>query len=175
MLLIILVAIGLSMDAFSLSLAYGTMGFIKKERLLLAIIVGIYHFIMPLIGMFLGKNILSIIKISPNLIAFVILFFIGMEMIIEALGKKDDVKKIVVKDFIVFGFAVSIDSFSVGIGLEAMTSNYLLASLIFSILSFSFTLFGLNIGYKVNKILNNVAPIFGGLLLIGIGCYYLLV
>ncbi len=175
MLIIILVAIGLSMDAFSLSLAYGTMGFLPKERYLLAIIVGIYHFIMPLVGLFLGVNILTFIKINPNLIAFIILFFIGGEMIVSSLWKKSNIRDIAVKEFVIFGFAVSIDSFSVGIGLEAMTNNYMLAATMFALLSSSLTLLGLAVGYRVNKLLGNVAPMLGGLLLIGISVYYLLV
>ena len=49
---IFLIAIALSMDAFSLSLAYGTLGLTKKEVNKLSVIVGIYHFFMPLIGLF---------------------------------------------------------------------------------------------------------------------------
>ena len=54
---IILIAISLSMDAFSLALIYGTQGIPKKHKLLLATIVGLYHLIMPLIGLTIGKYI----------------------------------------------------------------------------------------------------------------------
>jgi putative Mn2+ efflux pump MntP len=52
--IILVIAISLSMDAFSLSLAYGTLDIDKKNIYTLSIIVGIYHFFMPLIGYFVG-------------------------------------------------------------------------------------------------------------------------
>ena len=60
--IIFVIAVSLSMDAFSLSLAYGTLGLSKKETIQLSSIVGIYHFFMPIIGMFLGKFILNLVK-----------------------------------------------------------------------------------------------------------------
>ncbi len=80
--LIFIIAISLSMDAFSLSLAYGTINLNKKEINILSIIVGIYHFFMPILGMFIGtfitnfihvgENIISIIKSCPIFIYFII-------------------------------------------------------------------------------------------------------
>ena len=52
---IFLIAVSLSMDAFSLALIYGTQGITKKDKVLLSLIVGIYHFIMPLIGVTIGN------------------------------------------------------------------------------------------------------------------------
>ena len=60
--LLVIIAVTLSMDAFSLSLAYGTIGLDKKNIILLSCIVGIYHFIMPQIGNLFGILILKIIK-----------------------------------------------------------------------------------------------------------------
>ena len=65
---ILLIGISLSMDAFSLALIYGMQGMSNKQKLLLSIIVGIYHFIMPLIGLSFGTiveniNIISIQRI----------------------------------------------------------------------------------------------------------------
>ena len=57
MALVILMAISLSMDAFSLSLVYGTFGIDKKNKILLSLIVGCFHFVMPLFGMFIGDLI----------------------------------------------------------------------------------------------------------------------
>ena len=57
MALVFLMAVSLSMDAFSLALVYGTLGMSKKYKIFLSIIVGMYHFVMPLLGMFLGEVI----------------------------------------------------------------------------------------------------------------------
>ena len=72
-----------------------------------------------------------------------------------------------------FGLAVSIDSFSVGIGLKVITDNFILSSLIFSVVSFSFTYLGLLIGYKLSNIIGRLATLFGGIVLIVIGICYL--
>ena len=61
LLIVILVAISLSMDAFSLSLAYGTLDLEKKSINLLSLIVGSYHFIMPLLGMWFGNKLITIL------------------------------------------------------------------------------------------------------------------
>ena len=81
--IILTIAVSLSMDAFSLSLAYGTLNLEKKYIRKTAIIVGIYHFFMPLIGLTIGNMILKIVPIQPNIIICIVLTFIGIEMIID--------------------------------------------------------------------------------------------
>ncbi len=172
MFIIVLIAISLSMDAFSLALAYGTLNLNKKDILKIAITVGVYHFIMPLIGFFIGSFLLHHINLKPNLIVFLILFFIGIQMVYETF-KEEEIEKIIsLKEILLFGLAVSIDSFSVGIGLEVITQNYILAALTFSIFSFLFTYFGLNIGKRISNLIGKYSTIFGGLTLIIIGLIY---
>ena len=80
--LVIIIAISLSMDAFSLALAYGTLNLNKKDIYKLSLVVGFYHFFMPLLGLFFGNIILKYVS-NPNFLVFVILFIIGIEMIYE--------------------------------------------------------------------------------------------
>lgn len=166
---IVLIAISLSMDAFSLSLAYATLPMQKKDMLELCCIVGIYHFFMPLIGSFLGLKIFEYFFVSPDLIIFIILLFIGLNLIKESFEKQCDLKKMKLLELFLFGFAVSIDSFSVGIGLETITDKHLLSSFIFSICSFLFTWLGLLLGKKVSQLLGKFATFLGGIVLISIG------
>lgn len=170
---LVIIAISLSMDAFSLSLAYGTLGLEKKEEKLLSIIVGIYHFFMPILGMFLGNIILNFIKIEPDIIVFIVLLFIGIQMIIESF-KKEEIKSMSKAELFLFGLAVSIDSFSVGIGLKTITANYLLSSTIFSVSACFFTYLGLILGKKINEIVGKIATLFGGITLIIIAFIYLI-
>jgi len=164
-----LIAFGLSMDAFSLSLAYGTININKKDMLLLSSIVGIYHYIMPIIGNLLGTTLLSFF--SPDLVILIILLFIGLNFIKETFSKQQEIKKMTFIELLMFGFAVSIDSFSIGIGLEHITKNHFLSSLIFSVFSFSFTILGLYLGKKISQIFGKFATLLGGILLIGIGIF----
>lgn len=173
-LVVFIIAVSLSMDAFSLSLAYGTLNLEKKYMHLLSIIVGIYHFFMPLIGLCVGNTVLSIIKINPNIIVFLVLCFIGIQMIIDSFKNEKLVKLVKLKDLLLFGLAVSIDSFSVGIGLNTITDNYLLSVTIFSLSSFTFTYIGLLLGKKISEIIGKLATIIGGIVLIIIGIIYVL-
>lgn len=173
-LVIILIAVSLSMDAFSLSLAYGTLNLERKNIYELSIIVGIYHFIMPLLGVFSGTKILNIIPIDSNLLVFLVLTVIGIEMIIETFKSSNDVKIMKIGELILFGLAVSVDSFSVGIGLSSITNNILGAAIIFSFISFMFTYIGLILGKKINSIIGCASTLLGGIVLIIIGIFYLI-
>lgn len=171
--LVIIIAISLSMDAFSLALAYGTLNLNKKNIYKLSLTVGVYHFIMPLLGLFLGSIILKYIN-NPNIIVFIILFIIGIQMIYETF-KEEDIKNIVCfKQMLLFGLAVSVDSFSVGIGLNVINKNYLYCSTIFSLFSLTFTYLGLILGKKINNIIGKTSTIIGGLILIIIAFMYLI-
>ncbi len=89
-LIIIIIAVSLSMDAFSLSLAYGTLNISRSNMRQLAFIVGVYHFMMPLLGMFVGGLISSYFAIAPDLLIFIVLLFIGIEMINESREQSHD-------------------------------------------------------------------------------------
>lgn len=171
--IIIIIAVSLSMDAFSLSLAYGTLNITKKNIWQLSIIVGIYHFIMPLLGMFVGNLILHYFHIAPNILVFIVLVFIGVEMIGESRNPSNDVKVMDLKELLLFGLAVSIDSFSVGIGMETISHHYIISSLLFSSSSFFFTYLGLIFGKKINNRIGNISTLIGGIVLIIIGIMYL--
>ena len=171
--LIFIIAVSLSMDAFSLSLAYGTISMSKKEIRLLSIIVGIYHFFMPIFGMLIGKFIFNIMHISGDLIVLIIFSFIGVNMIIESLKKDEKVKKMKLGEMILFGLAVSIDSFSVGIGINNISNNFIMCSSVFSITSFLFTYVGLKLGNKLNQLIGKISTIAGGIVLILFGLIYI--
>ena len=142
---IFLIGISLSMDAFSLALIYGMTGMSDKKNALLTLIVGIYHFIMPLIGLMLGILIDNISFINLHIIASIILMYIGIDLIISNF-KEEDTISISKLGLLMFGLSVSIDSLTVGIGLKAITCHYILAPVIFSICSSLFTYLGLLLG-----------------------------
>lgn len=171
---IFMIAISLSMDAFSLSLAYGTLDISEKNMDLLSSIVGGYHFIMPLIGAVIGNFVLKILPIPPSIIVFVVLSFIGFQMIIESLKKQEHVKIMTNLEMLLFGLAVSIDSFSVGISLETLTTHHLLCACLFAVTSFMFTFLGLHLGKKVHQKLGKISTIIGGSILIIIGIIYVI-
>lgn len=171
--LLIMIAVSLSMDAFSLSLAYGTLNLTKKEIGILSIIVATFHLFMPLIGYSIGISIMHFIPIKPEMIVFVVLFFIGVEMIIDSFKEEEVTKLLSFIELLLFGFAVSIDSFSVGLGFPSLTHHYFLVALLFSLCSGLFTYLGLILGKKINNKIGKVSTLLGGIILIVIGILYL--
>lgn len=171
--MVIMIAISLSMDAFSLSLAYGTLNLEKKYIHMLSIIVGIYHFAMPLMGMWIGNSILKILPVSTNTIVFIVLVLIGLEMIIESFKENRSVSLMKVSELLIFGLAVSLDSFSVGLGLSAIYKNPWICAITFSISAGLFTYIGLYLGKKINTWIGKISTIIGGIILIIIGLLYL--
>lgn len=170
---IILIAISLSMDAFSLAMLYGTEGIKRKDKLILSIIVGIFHFVMPLIGLSIGSFITSKIIFKHDILEGIILSLIAIEMLISSFKEEKHNFLVSIPGFLLFGLSVSIDSLTVGIGLPAITDKYILSSLIFSIISFLFTLLGVNIGNILNQKYGKVSTIIGGTILLILGLVHI--
>lgn len=172
--LIITLAIGLSMDAFSLALIYGTLNLDNKIEKIMGITVGVFHFFMPILGYYLGKIILSIIKINPDIIVGIIFILLGFEMVISI--RKEEQAKVLTNlaSVVLFALTVSIDSFSIGIAFGASSTNIILPCIIFSITSGLFTYIGLILGKKLSTTFGDITTLFGAIILIGLGIKYLL-
>lgn len=170
---IILIAVSLSMDAFSLALIYGTQYITKKGKILLSTIVGVYHFIMPLIGLTLGLYVTSKVIINTNILVGIILSLIAIEMIISSFKNKEEKFLLSIPGYLLFGLSVSIDSLTTGIGLPAITDKYILSASVFSVTSLLFTFLGLNLGNILNKKYGKISTIIGGIILLVIGLLYI--
>ncbi len=169
-----IIAIALSMDTFSLSLGIGTSNLSKRKCFLFSILVGAFHFFMPLLGTILGKKLVTFFMLKSNFLLGVILIYLAITMLIEIIHPDEKEKKMNIMNMLLLSLSVSIDSFSTGIGLNAITSNMFLAVIIFSSVSFCFTYLGLLIGKYASRLLGTYATIFGALLLIIIGITHLL-
>lgn len=71
------------MDAFSLSLIYGTQGIKKQDKFILSLIVGIFHFVMPFVGLVIGDYLFKKISFNTNIVVGIIFIIIAMEMVLE--------------------------------------------------------------------------------------------
>ena len=168
-----LIAISLSMDAFSLALIYGTYGLSRKNEIILAMMVGMFHFMMPLLGLSFGNFIMKYFIFNANLVVGVIFGIIGVEMILSS--KKEEEVKILVSffGFLLFGLSVSIDSLTTGVGLSAISDNYLGVSGLFMIVSGIFTYLGLRLGNKLSERFGKYATIGGGVIMIFLAIRYI--
>lgn len=172
LLTIILIALGLSMDAFAVSLASGAA--YKKlhinHSIRIALFFGIFQALMPLIGYFAGQASCTYIKKFDHWISFAILAVVGTKMIYEAFQLKKTTKNPARIDILLtLAIATSIDALAVGFTLSLLSLNILLDITIIGIITFSLSLIGIFIGKKAGHLFDNKIEIIGGLILIAIG------
>lgn len=173
LIMMLLLAIGLSMDAFSLALIYGTLNMSKSLNIKMSLMVSIFHFFMPILGYYLGRWILGIIGIDPEIIVGIIFIVLSIEMLFS-LKKEEQIKILTnILSVMVFAFTVSIDSFSIGIGLGALHSEILIPSMLFSITAGLFTYAGVNLRKTLVNKLGKITTLIGSLILFILGFYYL--
>ena len=153
------------MDAFSIALSIGTTHLSKNRFILIPIVVSIMHFVMPLIGLFLGNQILSVININPKIIMTIILLYLAFLMYKDR--NNDKVTKInSLLSIFLYAISVSLDSFSVGIGLKALTDKIIIPPIIFSLCAGTITYMGLILGKYSQKVWKEKASLIGIILLI---------
>jgi manganese efflux pump family protein len=165
MLSIFFIGVALSMDAFSVAISMGTQPLTKLKTILIPFIVGIFHFFMPLIGVFLGSQIISIFHFNSKILITIILLYLALVMFLD----RNKTEKKLISSFIsilLFAFSVSLDSFSVGLGLYGITSKIYASSLMFAVCSGTITYMGLILGKYSLKILKEKSQILGVIILI---------
>ncbi len=170
------IAVGLAMDAFSVSLAGGAA--LKKDIVKTAVLTGLmfgfFQFAMPVIGWFVGAPISSIINPYGYWIVVALFFFIGGKMIYDAVnGEEEGVSLIGFKVLTLLAIATSIDALAVGISYGLIGEAILLPSIIIGVVAFAFSFAGVLAGHKLSDVLGSKMEIFGGIVLILIGLKFL--
>lgn len=175
---LILLSIGLGMDAFAVSVCKGIS--MKKMNWKKACIIGLYfggfQAIMPVIGYFFGSSFESIITNIDHWIAFILLAIIGAKMIQEAFQKEEEEynEDISVKTMLVLSIATSIDALAVGITFAFLKVNLLLAITLIGTITFILSVIGTKIGNRFGDKYKSKAELAGGIILIIIGLKILL-
>lgn len=174
---IILIALGLAMDCFAVSIACGIV--FKRFRLWpilrIAFLFGLFQGVMPLIGWYAGSTFNQYIQHIDHWIAFGILLALGVKMIVEHFkddedcceaSKKDPTRLLVV---LTLAFATSIDALAVGLSFAFLDSEPFTPSIIIAWVTFLISILGLVLGSKYAHKLHIPAELLGGIVLIGIG------
>ncbi len=169
---ILIIGIGLAMDAFAVAICKGLS--MKKLDLKKALIIGLYFGIfqalMPGLGFLLGKSFESFVTAIDHWIAFALLLFIGIDMIKEVFNKEqeadDDVS---FKAMSILAIATSIDALAVGITFAFLKVNIIEATLIIGIITFLISILGVIIGNKFGSKYEKKAKFLGGAILIIMG------
>ena len=176
---ILLIGIGLSMDAFSVSICKGltTKQFSWKMALTCGLWFGFFQALMPLIGYFLGEQFEEYITAVDHWIAFGLLFLIGANMIREAVSRKEDEpadSSLGFKTMLLLAIATSIDALAVGISFACIQVKIWSSILIIGVTTFLFSIIGVKIGNVFGSKFEKSAGIIGGIILILIGLKILL-
>ncbi len=174
-------AVGLSMDAFAVSVCKGLAS--KKPGIRQMSIVGAwfggFQGLMPLIGFLLGSTFAKFVKPVDHWIAFILLAGIGANMIKESFSKEenDNTDNFGFKTMLIMAIATSIDALAVGIGfamLPDFKSKILYAILFIGVVTFILSAIGLKIGAIAGEKLKSRAEFLGGAILILMGLKILL-
>ncbi|HEX3038384.1 MAG TPA: manganese efflux pump MntP family protein [Oscillospiraceae bacterium] len=176
------IAVGLSMDAFTVSLTNGavtrkvTPWFAAK----LALSFGLFQAFMPFIGWLIGKAGAGFINSIDHWVALILLGFLGIQMLVESYKKSKDDNFEVVRDgisnktLLTLSIATSIDALATGVILpSAVKANTIVLMLIsvgiIGLITFVLCMIGVYIGKKFGDLFSSKAEIIGGIVLIAIG------
>lgn len=174
-----LIAVGLAMDAFTVSLGVGTsqIGRSQGVKFRLAFHFGLFQGMMTLLGWLAGSTIADLISQFDHWVAFILLMFVGIRMIRAGLNPEqktyqDDPSR--GSMLVILSIATSIDALAVGLGLAMLAVNIYMASLTIALVTLGLSLVGLFIGYELGVRFGKRMEILGGLILIIIGIRILL-
>lgn len=172
-----ILAVGLSMDAFAVSVCKGlSLGKIKPKHMCIAgAWFGGFQALMPLIGYFLGSFFAEMIEKYDHWVAFVLLAIIGGNMIKESFGKDEKVDSSMdVKSMLLLAIATSIDALAVGVTFAFLQVQIVPAVSFIGMITFIFSAVGVKIGSLFGTKYKSKAELFGGIVLVLIGIKILL-
>lgn len=174
---LVILSIGLAMDAFAVSICKGLS--VKKVKPKHYLIVGGYfggfQALMPLVGYLLGISFQQFIVSIDHWIAFILLGIIGINMIKESFEDDENVNaSFSFKDMLPLAVATSIDALAVGITFAFLQVNIALAVTLIGVITFIFSAVGIKIGAIFGDKFKNKAELLGGVVLILIGLKILL-
>lgn len=169
-----LLATGLSMDAFAVSIAIGiaAKNISAKTLFLPPLFFGLFQMLMPLAGFEISAFAHDYIKDFDHWIAFFLLVFIGVKMICDAFKKDEEVPKtssdLKLVTLLILAIATSIDALAAGISIACIGQKIFPAALIIGLTTFAFSLIGIKFGAKIGSKLGSKFDILGGAILIAI-------
>jgi len=174
MITIVIIAVGLAMDAFVVSIVSGSAykQLHIKHALRMALFFGAFQAIMPLIGSLAGMTLRNYILNWDHWIAFGLLAAVGAKMIYESFkikseGQKSDPSNIIV--LLVLSVATSIDALAVGITLSLIAGSIITAASIIGLITFALSYLGVQIGKRFGHFFESGIEALGGVVLIAIG------
>ncbi len=171
---LIIIAVGVSMDAFAVSICKGlSVRRLRPKHILTAAVwFGGFQALMPLIGYFLCVSFADVVADFDHWIAFVLLAIIGGKMIKEAFGKDEECDydaDFSTKTMFALAVATSIDALAVGVSLALLNADIWVSILVIGLMTGAFSALGVRLGNLFGCRYKSKAELVGGLVLVGIG------
>lgn len=173
------IAVGLSMDAFAVSISYGCSAsrVPLRHTSMIALFFGGFQAFMPVIGWYSGRFFADLIKNYDHWIAFILLTYVGAKMLIEGIkGAKGDENSCSAEHFVmdyrklfVLAVATSIDALAVGLSLSLLGVEIFYPSAIIGLTTFAFSFVGVRMGCRLQEFFGKRVEIAGGIILLLIG------
>lgn len=168
------VALGLSFDTFAVSLSYGVVrnSIVFRQAVGLALVFAFFQAGLFVGGYFLGSLISDVVKTADHWIALILLSFLGIRMIIEGLGRKEDARP---RDYgkplelLTAAVGTSIDAFAVGVSFAFLEISIWISGIFTGTVTFIASMTAIRIGKSAGSRLGRCAEVIGGLILIAIG------
>ena len=168
-----ILAVGLSMDAFAVSICKGiSIGRPKwSSSALVGLWFGAFQAIMPITGFYLGVSFRSYIEAVDHWVAFILLAIIGIQMLRESFSKKDEKTSpsLSFGTMIILSLATSIDALASGIAISAAQGDIVAGALFIGCITFTLSTLGVRMGSGLGKEFGSKAEAAGGIILILIG------
>lgn len=173
---IVLVAIGLAMDAFSVAAVAGFVlrTFSVRQAFTLSFSFGFFQFFMPIVGWLAGSTVAGLIADYDHWVAFALLAVVGGKMIREGIRSKN-VAEVPRSDptrgisLLVFSVATSIDALAVGLTFAFTSVEVLYPAIVIGMVAALFSLFGVYLGARSSRFFGRYVELVGGVILIFIG------
>ena len=140
-----------------------------KKAIIIGLYFGIFQAIMPCLGYVAGIRFQAIIENISHWIAFVLLLFIGINMIRESKNNNDVNDKTDFKTMLILSIATSIDALIIGITFAILDINVIFPAIIIGIITFVMSVVGVKLGSLFGSKMGKGAEVFGGIVLILIG------
>lgn len=170
---LLLISVGLAMDAFAVSVGKGmTLKSVRPCHALTAgTWFGAFQALMPIIGFFIGRSFAEYVTSVDHWIAFGLLTIIGVNMIREAISGEEEVVdgNFGVRTMLIMAIATSIDALAVGISMAFLHVNIWISVAVIGIVTFAISAAGVYLGASFGSRLGSKAGIVGGVILIAIG------
>jgi manganese efflux pump family protein len=170
----LLVAVALGCDAFAVGVGVGTRFCSPRQVFRLSFHFGLFQFLMPLLGCFIGQNVVGLAIEWAPWIAFGLLFVIGLKMIHESICPGQSMESLDCRDptrglsLVALSLATSMDALGVGLGLGILGEGLFFSAMIIGVVACSMTWTAMRLGNRLSEKFGQRMETVGGLVLIAI-------